>query len=92
MFMHKFVFALAAITAAVAGAVATARSSTDTDLSSRSKAQPLAAKCPMIDWPLWLQVASGNAIGDQAFIGAKEQTRSVAYKLFRQARTLARNV
>jgi hypothetical protein len=51
MFMHKFVFALAAITAAVAGAVAIARSSTDTDLSSRSKAQPLAAKCPMIDWP-----------------------------------------
>jgi hypothetical protein len=92
MFMHKFVFALAAITAAVAGAVAIARSSTDTNLSSRSKAQPLAAKMSDDRLALWLQVPSGNAIGDQAFIGAKGQTRSVAYKLFRQARTLARNV
>ena len=41
---------------------------------------------------LRLQVASGSSIGNQAFIGAKEQTRPVAYELFKQARTLARNV
>jgi|307.fasta_scaffold555327_1 hypothetical protein len=51
MFTHKFAVGLVGITAAVAGAVAMARSSTEANVSSLSKAQPLAAKCPMIDWP-----------------------------------------
>jgi len=51
MFTHKFAVGLAGIAATVAGAVAIARSSTDTNVSSQSKTQPLAAKCPMIDWP-----------------------------------------
>ena len=51
MLMHKFAVGLVGITATVAGAVAIAHSSTDTNVSSMSKAQPLAAKCPMIDWP-----------------------------------------
>src|SRR5262249_25024736 len=53
-----------------------------------------AACCKMSDdrLALRLQVASGSSIGDQASIGAKEQTRPVAYELFKQARTLARNV
>jgi acyl-CoA synthetase (AMP-forming)/AMP-acid ligase II len=92
MFMHRFIFALVGITAAAAAAVAIARSSTETSIRSLSKAQPLAAKCPMIDWPYgckWRPVAQ---FGDQACIGAKEQTQPVAYELFKQARTLARNV
>jgi hypothetical protein len=51
MFAHKFVVGLVGITAAVAGAVAIARSSTEANITSLSKVQPLAAKCPMIDWP-----------------------------------------
>jgi hypothetical protein len=46
-----FVFALVGISAAVAGAVAIARSSTEINISSLSKTQPPVAKCPMIDWP-----------------------------------------
>jgi len=58
MFTHKFVAGLVGITAVVAGAVAIARSSADTNISSfskgdysLSKAQPLAATCPKFDWP-----------------------------------------
>jgi hypothetical protein len=51
MFTHKFALGLVGMVAAVAGAVAMARSSTDTEISSFSKAQPLAATCPKIDWP-----------------------------------------
>jgi len=51
MYMHRFIFALVGITAAAAAAVAIARSSTESNIRSLSKAQPFAAKCPMIDWP-----------------------------------------
>jgi hypothetical protein len=68
MLTHKFVVGLVGITAAVAGAVAIARSSTDANISSLSKAQPkaqpFAAKCPMIDWPYgcrWHPTAQSEA-------------------------------
>jgi len=52
MFTHKVVADLVGDTAAIAGgAVAIARSSADTNTSSFSKAQPLAAKRSFIDWP-----------------------------------------
>jgi hypothetical protein len=51
MFTHKFAVGLVGITAAIAGAVAMALSSTEANITSLSKVQPLTAKCPMIDWP-----------------------------------------
>jgi hypothetical protein len=68
MLTHKFAVGLVGITAAVVGAVAMARSSTDTNINSLSKAQPqaqpFAAKCPMIDWPYgcrWRPTAQSEA-------------------------------
>jgi hypothetical protein len=48
---HKVIAGLVGIAAIVAGAVAIARSSTDTNISSFAKTQPLAATCPKLDWP-----------------------------------------
>jgi hypothetical protein len=42
---------LVGITAAVAGAVALAGSSANTNVSTVSKGQPFAATCPKIEWP-----------------------------------------
>ena len=48
---HTLTASLVGIAAVVAGAVAIARSSTDTNISSFAKTQPLAATCPKIEWP-----------------------------------------
>jgi len=52
MLTHEFAVGPVGITAAIAGAVAIVRSSTDTITSGLSKAQPHAAKCPVILGPL----------------------------------------
>jgi hypothetical protein len=51
LFTHKFVTAFVAIVAIVAGAVAIARPSADTNISRFAKAQPAVATCPKIAWP-----------------------------------------
>ena len=51
MSAHKFVAGIVGVAAVVAGAVAIAHSSADTNVSSFSKARPLVATCPKIDWP-----------------------------------------
>jgi hypothetical protein len=48
---HMAMASLVGIAAVVAGAVAIARSSTDTNISSVAKTQPFAATCPKIEWP-----------------------------------------
>jgi hypothetical protein len=51
MLNPKFVAGLVGITAVVAGAVAIARSSANTNFITLPRAQPLAALCPKFDWP-----------------------------------------
>jgi hypothetical protein len=51
MFGRRSAAVLVGITAAVAGAVALAGSSANTNVSTVSKAQPFAATCPKIEWP-----------------------------------------
>jgi acyl-CoA synthetase (AMP-forming)/AMP-acid ligase II len=81
MFMHRFIFALVGITAAAAAAVAIARSSTETSIRSLSKAQSLAAKCPMIDWPYgckWRPVAQSET----KHVSARKSKRSQSHTSF----------
>jgi len=81
MFMHRFIFALVGITAAAAAAVAIARSSTETSIRSLSKAQSLAAKCPMIDWPYgckWRPVAQSET----KHVSARKSKRSQLHTSF----------
>jgi hypothetical protein len=60
---HAVIASLIGIAAVVAGAVAIARSSTDTNVSSLAKTPPPAAACPKLEWPYgcdWRPANSGN--------------------------------
>jgi hypothetical protein len=60
---HAVIATLVGLAVVVAGAVAIARSSTDTNVSSFAKARPPAATCPKLEWPYgcdWRQANSGN--------------------------------
>jgi hypothetical protein len=72
---HKVMAGLVGIAAIVAGAVAIARSSTDTNISSFAKTQPLAATCPKLDWPYGCKWRQQIKFGCQALVIRKKQQR-----------------
>jgi len=51
MSAHKIIGSFVAVAALVAGAVAVARSSADTNISTFPKTRVLDATCPKIEWP-----------------------------------------
>ena len=86
MLTHEFAVGPVGITAAIAGAVAIVRSSTDTITSGLSKAQPHAAKCPVIHWPSSEQCLKDHTLisiaDDDALArdGIRELVESLGYK------------
>ena len=74
-FRHKFVTGLVAIAAIAVGAVAIARSSTDTNTSSFSKAQPPAAMCPKIAWPYGCEWRPAAELNKKRLSALRKQRR-----------------
>ncbi len=81
MFNPKFLAGLIGITAVVAGAVAFARSSADTNISSFSKVQPLAATCPKFDWPYGCKWRP-HAVSGTKHLAVRKSKRSRLYMSF----------
>jgi hypothetical protein len=82
MLAHKFAVGLIGITVAVAGAVAIARSSADTNISGFQKARSVAATCPKFDWPYGCEWRPSTSSGSKHTVMRKIKRRRLYMRLY----------